>query len=322
MNHQSFLLERLEESLKLLPKVIYLNDIINTITFTAKVHLGIILSYFFQCHNCKNFFNEEDVRKCKCREWCKFCARMNIIRQKCNRCVDKKVYDKEIILNCIFSDCKEEANFGSTTQALYCAKHASTSITISHYFFCDEKLCYKTGIYYDKCDAFPKCEKHASDKQNIFIREGKNYIASHDTKTCDVCKKSCTVIYACGHCDINRCGKCRCFDMFYLSTKSSSDGVYCSSCVHKYKLHMYQGYFMDRQTECIKCYDKGCYANSEGNVYCKKHCDINCVFTNGACSITHCFALAVMGGVMTSKFCRFHGKEYEDNIAKYANSFE
>jgi len=306
-SYQSFLLSCLEESLKLLLKVIYLNDVIYDISITAKVHMDIILSYFFQCHNCKNFFNEEDVRKCQCREWCKFCARMNIHFQECSNCDCEETFEHKPVLNCIFPKCKENANFGNLTQALYCVEHVSSSITVSHYIFCDEPLCNKPAIYYDKQIS---CEKHKSEESKILFKEGKKYKSVY-TKICDVCECAQAVIYTCKHCNMNRCSRCANLDMFVLNTESSTSDIYCCNCIHNYELSVAGAYSFDTCIECEKCYKEGVYIDNNYLIYCEIHKNDTCIdISEGTCEYNNCYAPCTIKNI----FCRFHIKESNRNI--------
>jgi len=298
MNTQSFLLECLKKSLEILPKVIYLNNILEKITLTAKVHMDIILSYFFQCHNCKNFFNDEDIVKCNCTEWCKFCARMNVNSSRCSKCRDRTIAEmyQNSVLKCIFLDCKNNANFGSMTQALYCTQHVSASIIINYYHVCDIYSCNRTAIYYGNG---LRCEEHKTEKSLIFFREGPNYI-SVNKKSCDVCGQLQTILYKCDHCYLNRCAKCAYFDMFTVEVFHKDVSIYCCNCIHKYRLIDRRGGIFDTAPQCDKCYDKGEYINGN-NIYCTTHSD-NEKIGDDVCGYADCYAYSKSD----SLFCRFH----------------
>jgi len=306
-DYQSFLLSCLEESLKLLPKVIYLNDVIYDISITAKVHMDIILSYFFQCHNCKNFFNEEDVRKCQCREWCKYYARMNIYAQKCNKCASKEKLYHETMLKCIIPQCENSANYGSMTQALYCMQHTSSSIIVSYHRFCN--VCNKAALYYG--NGF-KCEEHKNDKSKIFFRQGKYFAqltSKHLSKLCDICNRVCTVIYSCENCCKNRCGKCAQFDMFVLKFETFRK-TYCNGCCGSLE-HVdlvYTNYnFFDVQFDCESCEREGHYIDNNYFVYCELHksnsCEYMKICVHNICKYEYCYAPSIIGD-----YCRFHKK--------------
>jgi len=309
-SEQQFILDCLNNSLKELPQVIYFDNMVSEAikNITARDHVIVILSYFFQCHYCKKYFNDEDIKKCGCKEWCKFCIEVNTTKGRCSSCPESAIIPEYTHLTCIFKDCKEIADYGNIIHALYCRYHVYNHITVDHSSYCSRKKCYKTVSYIND-DEYIRCDVHKNKNSKLFLREGyafNNY--SNVFTYCDVCKYRFLIVYKCCNCNVSRCYNCARLEVFQICSDNEYIGMYCCNCIGTYN---FTGEVESSNiwyiTDCTKCPKSAKYYDSKTNLqYCKTHKTSNCVEFDdmSTCKFEFCFALAV------DKYCRFHTKLY------------
>jgi len=326
------LLSYIDTSLAELPKVVCLNNVIKNVLedVTPKVHIDIILSYFFQCHNCTNYFDTEDIRHCNCKEWCKFCHRINVCYNRCNKDCFSYKDDCQIrnfnVLFCIFPNCDSVAHYGNVNYALYCSYHTSDRLAINYSELCSIKDCRKCGIYFDTINGLTYCKGHKTTDSKLLVKDGHNY--DFHTTECSTCKKKYFILYKCGHCYKLRCGNCASVELFIVQVDDVNIGLFCCNCIgeHEFdgKKNMYE---LDLRSGCVICsrvsdlyirsrqsFDvrtahietSEYYDYENGLLYCRTHKTDDCVgfeYMN-TCKFDNCPVDAV------DKYCRFHNKMY------------
>jgi len=332
-----FLHRVVNNTISRLPKIIYLNDVVDEALniFMPKVHIIIIMSYFHKCCKCSRFFDYDDIRVCRCSTWCKFCARMYLSDNGyCELCckIDGNVRGDTKFL-CIFPDCMNKANYGDVEYALYCSQHVMNGITINYFFRCFTQSCFKRGYYYGNEIA---CEEHKDDKSSLFLREGSRFmkiIASQKRKTkkkyskyilyCEVCNNKCYVTYSCVSCNMHRCIKCAHLEMFFLFSVHTNDctGLFCCNCVSDHMSDMSMagcvflamaGCVFPAIPECTVCGDLSKNVDySDYSFYCDGHSNKNCIKIAKKCGQGYCYATKLDKSV----YCRFHTKKYNNSMS-------
>jgi len=311
MASEEQILACLEESLKKLPQVIYLNNVVKNVLdeITASNHITVILSYFFHCNNCKNYFEENDIKKCVCKDkiWCKFCYEINICSGRCEMCPENIInLNNYHTLRCIFPGCINKALYGNITHALYCSFHISDSLIVDHTSVCEITNCCSSAPFLDY-DGWNYCNRHKNKTSVLHLREGATYKHSIPTSQCHVCKCSTIIIYKCGGCNTLRCGNCAQFELFRIHGESSFFyNIYCCNCISCYTIESALDYFsFHRYSFCVKCSDIAYYYDDNtGYQYCDNHYISECVKINNmsCCEFPNCYVLA------SNIYCRFHNE--------------
>jgi len=227
---QTYLLDCLKDSLNKMPQLVYLKNVMDEVLdhFIIKDLNCIILSYFFKCIDCHNYFDELQISYCYCIDSeknkfyrCTFCAQNKVHHGYCNVCSNSNniiFRDEDCSMRpckCIVSQCDNDAQYGSITQSLYCRVHASGVLV------CRDRVCHNsccnTGIY---IDVFTYCELHKTPSAKLFLSEPKDVVEQKYIQKCYSCNKNCLIVHTCT-CGKNRCNNCAYAEMFVVTTTES-----------------------------------------------------------------------------------------------------
>jgi len=315
-----YLLKCLEDTLSKLPKIVYLKDVINEVLDYLVLNdiICIVVSYFFKCFDCGNYFDELNVRYCHCTDSkenkyyrCKFCARTRVHKDYCNNCVKDinldKIEKNYLPQTCVVSGCDNIAHYGSVTQSLCCTEHANSGLFISHSRICYNDSCCNSGIYSDGYSSF--CSLHKTVYSKLFIVEHGIIQTCEYTQVCFSCNKTCLVAYNCS-CNKIRCSDCACAEMFviYLNKDFASKPLnFCNRCIGEFNfLSAYKCVYMsDTQCNVYGCNKSSkYYDHTNRSFYCTSHTHSSCTYINNRCSYKTCFAIRFS----ENAYCEYHIK--------------
>jgi len=324
-NHkQKLIFDYVENSLNLLPKLIQLKTLVYETEIAILPLNNIILSYFFQCFSCKQFFNDDAIiTNCHCelypdekidmykyKSWCKYCACVNIIDDHCNSCIGENaiILNNKITVCCIFPECKNDAEYGSITQTLFCSEHIKDHTMFIHKVKCLILECCKTAMHISKNGRL-LCTEH-SDKKNgiMFIKEGK-LNDEMSLEICTSCGNKCMITHTCYTtlctdptkiCNMKRCYKCARLELFIFRDIRSC-GIFCSNCINNYDVTV-QGYNYEVYDRCSFCCQYGKYYNlTMHSFHCSMHAKFDDVLVENSCNYSECYATSIAG-----IYCKFH----------------
>jgi hypothetical protein len=294
------------------PKINYLND---EVEILSKIMINniknIILEYFYKCHGCNYYFDENLIGKCNCRIWCNYCLSIYVVSDVCNFCINGKevdIYDRKH-KKCHYESCNNNANYGNDLYPFYCQNHTLNKILISYFFLCDIKECVNRAPYID--NKFGSlCYQHKNDKCTFLFKEGNGYIDETPKFQCHNCQNYIVVKYVC-NCGIIRCSKCTVSNNFMLKYEKESV-IVCNECIFKFDIQRNQCECIILDVNCAvnNCSKKPIYYNPlDLNYFCQYHYNFNCLSTGKKCKYTNCLAICTI----KSQYCNYHNLE----LAKY-----
>jgi hypothetical protein len=295
------------------PKITYLNDEIKILSNLIYHDLtNIILEYFYKCHACNYYFDENSIEKCKCRTWCNYCSQLYTILNFCNNCKGENNNDDfERFIKCYNKLCENDAIYGNELYPFYCHKHLSDKLLISYYFSCEIENCTNTAHYLND-QLISLCYEHKDDKCNFFYKEGYGYTDETSEMKCYNCKNNIVVKYVC-NCGIIRCSKCTMSNNFLLKDQKI---LACNKCICNFDTNRDQcsNITLDELCEVNDCED---YPSYYDPIYIAYFCDYhhspkNCVKMTKRCKYKNCLAICYL----ETEYCHYHHLE----LIKYNTS--
>lgn len=292
------------------PVIPFLNTVVEETNILNNDVKTILFEYFVKCHNCQNYLNEEDVKKCACNTWCTYCFTMYVGSEKCNSCInDSSVTEDDYESNtCIEKDCENTACYGDLKYSLYCSTHAIDKVLVYYRYTCSRKInlrqCINIGLYVD--DKYNSvCKEHLlSDvKYKLLLAEGYTYVPISNKK-CSVCNISRDILYSC------TCGKEYCDNCFaatvYRIKNTEKTFLHCAYCTPKHKIKGISTSINMTFCRSYKCNkDAYNYCGKDGYFYCNIHKNKYCVESTESCKYDNCRAWPVkLGG-----HCKYHAEQ-------------